>query len=85
MPAVGYTQLLSLIVLVIGVILGAVSIGIGADWSRLETVRLNEGVPDGATVKNVGLLSRCVQYTVTTEIEELGLSLDQQPSVSSNY
>ncbi len=69
----------------IGVILGAVSIGLGSEWSRLETVRLNEGVPDGSTVKNIGLLSRCVDYTITTEIQELGLSLDQQPLVSKYH
>ena len=61
-------------------ILGAVSIGIG-QWSRLETVRSDEGVPDGATTKTVGLLDRCISYVITTEILELGLSLDQQPSV----
>ena len=73
-------QLFSLILLAIGVILGAVSIGIG-EWTRLETVRTSEGVPDGATVKSVGLTSRCISYTITTEILELGLSLDEQPTV----
>lgn len=61
-------------------ILGIVSIGIG-QWSRLETVRSDEGVQDGATVKTVGLLDRCISYVITTEILELGLSLDQQPTV----
>ena len=75
-----YTQLFSLILLSIGVILGAVSIGIG-QWSRLETDRKDGGVNDGATVKTLGLLSRCVSYTLTTEVLSLGLSLDEQPQV----
>ena len=75
-----HTQLFSLILLALGLILGAVSVGIG-QWSRLETVRSDNGVQDGMTVKTIGLMSRCISYTVTTEILELGLALDQQPMV----
>lgn len=77
-------QLFSLILLAIGVILGAVSVGIG-QWSRLETIRTDDGVQDGATTKTVGLFDRCVSYVVTSEILELGLSLDQQPTVSHTH
>ena len=56
------------------------SIGIG-QWSRLETDRVDGGVLDGATVKTQGLLSRCISYTLTTEILSLGLSLNEQPQV----
>lgn len=73
-------QLFSLILLAIGVILGSVSIGIG-QWSRLDTDRQDGGVNDGTTFKSLGLLTRCVSYTLTTEIMSLGLSLDEQPQV----
>ena len=78
-----HAQLFSLILLAIGVILGSVSIAIG-QWSRLETDRRDAGVTDGTTVKTLGLLSRCVSYTLTTEILSRGLSLDQQPQVRKN-
>lgn len=75
-------QLFSLILLAIGVILGSVSIGIG-QWSRLETDRNDGAVNDGATVKTLGLLSRCVSYSLSTEISSLGLSQDEQPQVKN--
>ena len=77
-----HMQLFSLILLVLGVILGSVSIGIG-QWSRLDTDRVDGGLLDGATVKTQGLLSRCVSYTLTTEILSLGLSLNEQPQVTN--
>lgn len=75
-----HLQLFSVILLAIGLILGSVSIGIG-QWSRLETDRNDGEVMDGATVKTLGLLSRCVSYTLTTEVLSLGLSQEDQPQV----
>ena len=82
-------QLLSMILFAVGVVLASVSMGIG-QWSQLHTDRLDTSFVDGvessimngATLKTISLLSRCVSYDHTQSIVELGLTTDDQPQVN---
>lgn len=70
--------LFSLLLLGVGLCLGAVSIGLG-QWARLDTDRVALEALDGATFKSQGLLSRCVSYDLTGDIRDLQLPLAEQP------
>lgn len=79
-PCTPTPQLFSLILLVIGLILGAVGTGLN-QWARLDTVRSfsSGGTADGATYKTQGLLERCISYDLSTDILDLQLPSDRLP------
>lgn len=73
-----------MILFAVGVVLASVSMGIG-QWSQLEIDRVDNSVMNGATFKTQSLLSRCVSYELTSEIIELGLTVEHQPMVNGQY
>ena len=76
-------QLFSLILLLIGLILGAVGTGLD-EWSRLKTERSfpdsERSGTDGSTTKTQGLLRRCISYSLTNDLR--GRPSDEVPDDS---